>query len=141
MFQQLRRLPRLSKGNVVEYQRHMFRTMIVDDQEIYRGLVRAMLDKEDDFHVVAEAGGGKEAIELMEKIEVDLVLMDVLMADMSGFEAARPILEHRPGTKVILLSRSRRHREYSRNAREAGALAFIPKRDLKAGALRHILRS
>ena len=126
---------------MVEIRGNMFRVMIVDDQEIYRGLVRAMLDKEDDFHVVAEAGGGKEAIELMEKIEVDLVLMDVLMADMSGFEATRPLLEHRPGAKVILLSRSRRHREYARKAREAGALAFIPKSDLTADALRQILRS
>ncbi len=119
----------------------MFRVMIVDDQEAYRRLVRAMLGTEDCFQVVAEASSGNEAVELTESVDADLILMDVLMPDMSGFKATRLMLERRSGAKVILMSRSRRQEEYSRLAEEAGALAFVPKSDLSVSTLREILQS
>ena len=119
----------------------MFRVMIVDDQEAYRRLVRAMLETEDGFEVIAEAANGNEAIELTESVDADLILMDVLMPDMSGFEATRLMLERHAGAKVILISRSRRQEEYSRLAEEAGALAFVPKSELSVSTLREVLQS
>ena len=119
----------------------MLRVMIVDDQEAYRRLVRAMLGTEDGFQVIAEASSGNEAIELTENVDAELILIDVLMPDMNGFKATRLMLERRPSAKVILMSRSRRQEEYSRLAEEAGALAFVPKSDLSVSAIKEILQS
>ena len=119
----------------------MFHVMIVDDQDEYRRLVRAMLDREDDFLVVAEAGDGNEAVALMDEANPDLVIMDVLMPLMDGFEATRLILQRRPEAKVVLVSRTGRYLEYSRIAQEAGAIAFLPKAELRVNVLRQLLHT
>ena len=119
----------------------MFRVMIVDDQREYRGLVRAMLERESDFLVVAEAGDGNEAVELMDDADPDLVIMDVQMPLMDGFEATRLIVQHRPDTRVVLISRTRRQGEYSHVAQEVGATAFVTKADLNLNVIRQALQS
>ena len=118
-----------------------FQVMIVDDEESYRRLVRAMVEKDGHFQVIAEASDGREAVELVDKVSPDLILMDLHMMYMNGFEATRLIMERRPEARVILLSWTRRQSEYSRMAREVGALAFIAKQDLAISALRQVLQS
>lgn len=116
--------------------------MITDDDETYRRLVRAMLETEDDFQVVAEANDGREAVELMDIVNPDVVLMDVQMRYMSGFEATRLILKRHPDARVILWSRTRRRRqEYSRMAQGVGALAFMVKQDVSLRGLRQALQA
>ena len=119
----------------------MFRVVIVDDEELYRRLIRAMVEQEEDFQVMAEASDGSEAVELMDKISPDLVLMDVQMQHMNGFEATSLIMERHPEARVILVSKTRRRARYSRMAQDAGAVAFIAKQDLAMSALRHALGS
>ena len=91
-----------------------WRVMIVDDDETYRRLVRAMLQREDDFQLVAEASDGNEAVELADQVNLDLVIMDVQMPSMDGFEATWTILQRHQDTRVVLVSRTRRQLEYSR---------------------------
>ena len=117
----------------------MLRVMLVDDEEFYRCLVRTNLDREDDFQVVTEASDGTEAVELADEVNPDLIIMDVLMPYMDGFEATRLILERNPEARVVLVSRTGRQQEYSRMSKDVGALAFIAKQDLDASILRQVL--
>ena len=113
--------------------------MVVDDQELFRQRAKDVLEMdESEFRVIAEAGDGAEALELMEHVRPDVVLMDVQMPNMDGFEATRRIQEQYPGTVIALVSMNREN-EYDRMADEAGAQGFLSKKDLSISSLRHML--
>ena len=80
------------------------RLMIVDDHEVVRMGLRAALDVEPDFTVVAEAANGKEAIEKARAHRPDIVLMDVRMDGMDGIEACREVRSELPQTRVLMLT-------------------------------------
>ena len=80
------------------------RVLIVDDHEVVREGVRALLEAADDIVVAGEAGGVQESIELADSSRPDVVVMDVRLVDGSGIEACREIRARRPDTKVIMLT-------------------------------------
>lgn len=80
------------------------RLMIVDDHEVLRMGLRAALDVESDFTVVAEAANGQEAIDKARVHHPDIVLMDVRMDGMGGIEACREIRNEFPETRVLMLT-------------------------------------
>ncbi len=80
------------------------RLMIVDDHEVVRMGLRAALEVEPDFTVVAEASNGIEAIERAKAHAPDIVLMDVRMDGTDGIEACREIRSDLPDTKVLMLT-------------------------------------
>jgi DNA-binding NarL/FixJ family response regulator len=80
------------------------RVMLVDDHEVVRSGVRAMLDAYDDIVVTAEAGSVREAIDEAERTRPDVVVMDVRLIDGSGIEATREIRARRPKTAVLMLT-------------------------------------
>ncbi|MFT3873739.1 MAG: response regulator transcription factor [Nocardioides sp.] len=65
--------------------------LLVDDQELFRAGVAVILNAQDGLQVIGEAGDGREAVELVETLEPDVVLMDIRMPDMDGVEATRQI--------------------------------------------------
>jgi DNA-binding NarL/FixJ family response regulator len=79
------------------------RVVIADDDPLARRVVRDAL-QEAGMVVVADAGNGREAVELALHYQPDLVLMDVVMPEMDGVSAARSISERAPGVKVVILS-------------------------------------
>ncbi|MFG1698726.1 response regulator transcription factor [Nonomuraea sp. NPDC049309] len=100
----------------------MIRVMLVDDQELLRAGFRMVLAAQPDIEVVAEAGDGAAALELLRRVEVDVVLMDVRMPGMDGVEATRLIR----GPKVLILTTFDLD-EYAFAAVKAGAAGFLLK--------------
>jgi two-component system response regulator DevR len=78
--------------------------MLVDDHEVVREGIRAMLDTQDDIVVTAQAGSVREAIDEADRTHPDVVVMDVRLADGSGIEATREIRAARPATRVLMLT-------------------------------------
>jgi two-component system, NarL family, response regulator DevR len=80
------------------------RVMLVDDHEIVRDGIKAMLDTQDDIVVTAQAGTVRDAIDEAARTRPDVVVMDVRLADGSGIEATREIRAEHPDTKVLMLT-------------------------------------
>jgi DNA-binding NarL/FixJ family response regulator len=82
------------------------RILIVDDSELWRRSVRLLLTEDDNLEVVSEASDGLEAVQKCEQLQPDLVLLDIHLPKMSGFEVARQLSELSPSTKILFLSSS-----------------------------------
>jgi DNA-binding NarL/FixJ family response regulator len=80
------------------------RLMLVDDHEVVRSGLRAMLEATGDVRIVAEAGSVRDAIAEADRTRPDVVIMDVRLADGSGIEATREIRARRPETRVLMLT-------------------------------------
>ena len=80
------------------------RLLVVDDHEVVRQGLVALLDRRDRFQVVAEAGTVEEALEATRRFHPDLVVMDVRLPDGSGIEACREIRAEFPLTRVVMLT-------------------------------------
>lgn len=115
----------------------MIRLVIVDDQELIRSGFRLILESEDDFEVVAEAGDGEEAISATRRHRPDVVLMDVRMPKMDGVEATRRITEN--GDSKVLILTTFDLDEYLFSAIKAGASGFLLK-DVPADDLINAVR-
>ena len=110
--------------------------LVVDDHEVVRQGLSAMLDRRPGFQVVAEAGTVAEALEAARRFRPDLVVMDVRLPDGSGVEACRDIRAEMPETRVVMLT-SYPDEEAVLAAIIAGASGYLLKqvraRDLVAG--------
>ena len=80
------------------------RILLADDHPVVRRLVRNLLQTEDDFVVCAEAATGREAVTLTASEHPDIVVLDLSMPDLNGFQAARLIHENHPEVAMIVLS-------------------------------------
>jgi len=80
------------------------RVMLVDDHEIVRDGIRAVLDAQEDIVVTSEAGSVREAIDEAARTRPDVVVMDVRLSDGSGIEATREIRAKHPNTRVLMLT-------------------------------------
>ena len=116
----------------------MYRVLLIDDQPIFRDVIRAMLDKAGGFEVVAEREDGAQAASSYQEILPDAVIMDVQMPHMNGFEATGTILGSDPEAVVVLTS-MKHDDEYEQIAEETGAAAFYPKRHLNVEVVRELI--
>ena len=115
------------------------RVMLVDDQVLLRTGFRMVLAAQPDMEVVAEAGDGVEALQVLRSTEVDVVLMDVRMPKLDGVEATRRICEREGAPKVIILTTFDLD-EYAFSALKAGAGGFMLK-DVPPGELLAAIRA
>lgn len=103
------------------------RILIADDHEVVRIGLAALLDRQDGFNVIGEAGTGEEAARLARVLRPDVVVMDIRMPGGSGTDACRAIRESSPSTPVIMLT-SYADEEALFEAIAAGAAGYVLKR-------------
>jgi DNA-binding NarL/FixJ family response regulator len=102
------------------------RVLIADDQALVRGGFRMILDAREDMEVVGEAGDGEEAVALADRLQPDVVLMDVRMPTMDGIEATRRMAASGSRARIIMLTTYDLD-EYVFAALRAGASGFMLK--------------
>ena len=112
------------------------RILIADDHKIIREGLKALLDKEEGFEVVAEAQNGLAAVRLAKKLKPDVVIMDIGMPDMNGIEATREIVNANKSVKVVALS-MHSDRRFVLQMLEAGASGYL----LKESAFEELVMS
>jgi DNA-binding NarL/FixJ family response regulator len=111
--------------------------LIVDDHPSFRATARALLEAEG-FSVVDEAADGAEALAKTKELRPDLVLLDVQLPDIDGFEVARRLLENGFAPAIVLVS-SRDAADYGELVDACGARGFVPKGELTGAALRALI--
>lgn len=113
--------------------------LVVDDQAPFRLAAKAVLRRLDCFELAGEAASGPEAIELVEELHPDLVLMDINMPEMNGIEATRRIVSAHPDVVVFLCS-TYDVADLPSAAAASGASAYLNKERFGADALRSLWR-
>ena len=104
----------------------MLKILLVDDHEVVRLGIKALLSNYPEFEVVTEAGNADEAISKAQEYEPDVIIMDIRLPGKSGIDATREIMEELPDTKVIMLT-SFAEDELLFDAINAGAYGYILK--------------
>ena len=102
------------------------RVMLADDHALVRAGLRALLQSLDGVQVVAEVGGGHEALQAVAHHQPDVVLMDIAMPGMNGLEAAERMMKQWPSVRLIILSMYT-NEDYVRQALSAGATGYLQK--------------
>ena len=113
------------------------RIVLADDHAIVRDGVKYLLEDENDLEVVGEAANGKEALELVEMYEPDLLIIDVRMPEMNGIDAVTILNEKPTKTKAIVLS-MHDSEEYILKSIEAKAMGYLLKDASKEEVLKAI---
>lgn len=113
--------------------------VLADDHEIFRNGLKQLVDKEPDMKVIGEASTGAEALELVEKLNPDLLILDISMPEMNGLEAAEIIKTTNSTTKIVIFSLYD-NEDYVIKALNVGASGFLLK-DTSNKIFLHALRS
>jgi len=116
------------------------RILLADDHVVVRQGTRQLLEREQDFEIVGEAGDGEEVVQLALKLKPDVVIMDVAMPKLSGIEATKQIKAVLPAITVLVLT-GYDYDEYIFSMLEAGAAGYLLKStsgDELVGAIRTV---
>jgi DNA-binding NarL/FixJ family response regulator len=112
------------------------RVVIVDDHAPFRASARRLLELEG-WTVVGEAADGANAVATVERVRPDLVLLDVALPDVTGFDVAERLTG---GSALIVLVSSRDRADFGGRVRRSGAVGFIAKDELSGAALNALLK-
>lgn len=117
----------------------MIRLLIIDDHEMVREGLKAILMTEPDFSIVGDAATAVQALELIERLQPDIALLDVRLPDASGVEVCRTVTERFPETAVIILT-TFTDEELVAECIQAGARGYIVK-DIERFDLKRSIRA
>ena len=113
------------------------RVLTVDDHATFRAAAHALVDATAGFEVVGEAATGEEGVAAAFRLRPDVVLLDVCLPDIDGYEAARRISPHLPAVVICLVSTADEVAQVDPGER-CGAAAFVRKDDLRPSLLREL---
>jgi len=116
----------------------LFKTIIVDDHEMFRNGLKSLLEQENIVQVIAEASNGKEFLQLLNSVSPDLVLMDIDMPVMNGIDASEKALSLNKNLNILVLSMYDDYSYYTRLV-SAGVKGFISKSSGKSELEKGIL--
>ena len=102
------------------------RVLIADDHRLFAQALEAILATDDRIEVAGHARDGREAVELTRSLRPQVILMDIAMPIMDGFQATKHILSESPGTAVLMLTGSNARTDVDR-ARKSGAAGYVTK--------------
>jgi len=102
------------------------RVLIADDHRLFAQALEAILATDDRIEVAGHARDGREAVELTRSLHPQVILMDIAMPIMDGFQATKQIISESPGTFVLMLTGSNARSDVDR-ARKAGAAGYVTK--------------
>jgi DNA-binding NarL/FixJ family response regulator len=114
------------------------RVLIADDHRLFGQALEAILATDDRLQVVGHAGDGAEAVQLALSVEPDVILMDIAMPLMDGFQATKQIRKQRPHACIVMLTGSNSRTDVDR-ARAAGAAGYVTKDRIAAELIEAIL--
>ena len=114
----------------VKHLRRKVRVLIADDHAVIRRLVRSKLQSHPHFEVCGEATDGGQAVEEAKKLKPDVVVLNVTMPVLNGFQAARQIRSSLPESAIVILS-SNADKRFVEEAKKIGVRAYVAK--TKAG--------
>ncbi len=112
--------------------------LIVDDHAPFRHLARMVLEA-DGFTVVGEAEDGQGALSSVDALRPDVVLLDLGLPDLSGFEIARRITTDRVDPPAVVLTSTRDGADFATMLADSGACGFVPKSELTGASLRRLV--
>lgn len=104
----------------------VIRVLLIDDHELVRAGIRALLEKSDDIRVVGEAGEGREGLERIREANPDVVLLDISLPGLNGLEVAAKAIKEFPRLRIIFLS-MHANEEYVLQALKVGASGYVLK--------------
>ena len=107
----------------------MIRVAIADDHQELRLALRLLLHLSKEITVVCESGNGQEVVDCVKQLQPDVLVMDIQMPGLNGFDATRQIVELSVPTRVILISINKEH-FFANQAAMVGAKGFISKDDI-----------
>ena len=113
--------------------------MLVDDQQGFLDLARMLLQAQPGIRVIGEATSGEEAIVLLHRLKPKAVVIDVQMPGMTGFEAARKLLEISPDLRIVIVSNFD-DPEYTILTQSIGAQGFFSKKAFPVETIARLLR-
>jgi len=105
-----------------------YRIVLADDHALFRQGIRRIIEEHPELEIVGEAGDGLELLNVLKRMDVDLVVLDIAMPNLRGLEAAREIKSSRPEIRILLLTM---HKDmgYFRYAMSAGVEGYLLKED------------
>jgi DNA-binding NarL/FixJ family response regulator len=111
--------------------------LIVDDHPSFRASARLMLEA-DGYEVVGEAADGRSAIDAVRELRPEVVLLDIRLPDIDGFEVAERLAAN-GGAPVIVLTSSRDRSDFGHEIGSCAADGFVPKSDMSAEAITSLI--
>lgn len=119
----------------------MVRILLVDDNALIRSHLRSMLEEQSEWVVVGEAANGRDAVKTCQALKPDVAVMDFLMPEMDGLEAARQLRRHEPEVPILMVTVDP-SRQLETEARKAGIKGLCAKAHIQSvlDAIRALLR-